>query len=315
MSGDEEVRVPSAQECQESPEECVRAGGSGTPDTPRSRRPAGGSSPTEQPLASDLSAPQPGQCAAGTRTWRKEPPLFTAGTENSETVRSHRSVFPELPRPSAAHSARSPQGRHSRRSPAQLRGTLGGKACPDPVLHRPPRALPAVVEGEPCCSPLPPERKRHPPGLWERACLTERGGEGKPPLQLGEPPPQPQAATQHGDVPCACRAPLRSRHSPVPPGPGHLCREKTATRCTPTRRPELPSQPATALPTRPEPPHPVRGFPVNFVPLLPSPRQARSPLELENGLPAPSSGGGGCRSRARAGPGRGGARRGALPQN
>lgn len=143
----------------------MRAGGRGAPDTPRSLRPAEGSSPAGLPGAPALQAPQlasarspgaegrqqhlqlryrnhrSGAAAAGTCTWGRAPALPSREGKLGNSQVSAEAVFPELPRPSAARSARPPRGRHSRRSPAQPRGALGGKASPRVTSGRTGRAV------------------------------------------------------------------------------------------------------------------------------------------------------------------------------
>ncbi|XP_062483631.1 proline-rich protein 36-like [Pezoporus occidentalis] len=276
--------------------------------------PASARSPRAKADSSTSSRGTATTAQAGTRTWGKEPPLFTAGTENSETVRSHRSVFSELPRPSAAHSPRSPQRRHSRRSPAQPRGTLGGKACPYPVLHRPPRALPAVVEGEPCCSPLAPERKRHP---WPLGKSVFNGARWR---REATPSARGATSTAAGGNPTRRRPLCLPRSAQVAPQPS-AARPRPSLQREDCDAVHPHTAPRASVATSHHSPHPSRAA----SPCEGVSSQLRAPLAVappgalaagaENGLPAPSSGGGGCRSRARAGPGRGGARRGALPQN
>lgn len=167
----------------------MRAGGHDTPDTPRSRRPAGGSSPAGPPGAPALGAPQPasaqspgaegrqqhlqrryrnhrsGAAAAGTRTWGKEPPLFPAARENSGIVRSQRRLSSRnslTPPPPVPHARPGGGTAAARQLGPKKRSGQGGKARPDTALRRPPLALPAVVQGQPCCSPVAPERTRRP---------------------------------------------------------------------------------------------------------------------------------------------------------
>ena len=189
-----------------------------------------------------------GAAVAGTRTRGKEPPLFTAARGNYEIFRSYRSLFSrQLPLPSAARwqrsplrrLARPPRGRHSRRSPAQPRGALGGKACPGTA-----GALPASLRvtswscRESCVVLSSRPGGLGVLGLWKGACLTERDGAGNPATQgasargatstaaasrPGRRPLRQQTAT----FPCAHRAPVRSRHSPVPARP-RPCRQGDA---------------------------------------------------------------------------------------
>lgn len=60
-------RMPSAQECQESPEECVRPSGRGAPDAPRSWRPARGSPPARPGLPARGGRPAPSAPLSGQR--------------------------------------------------------------------------------------------------------------------------------------------------------------------------------------------------------------------------------------------------------
>ncbi|KAM6060077.1 uncharacterized protein LJ206_014499 [Theristicus caerulescens] len=267
-----------------------------------------------------------GLAAAGTRAREKEPPLFTAARENEEIFRSYRSLFSRQ-LPSAARwqrsplrrSARPPRGRQSPRWPARPRGALGGKACPGtagapPASPRVPRwSCRVVLSSRPGGLGVL--------GLWKGACLTERDGGGKPATQgaSARDTTSTTAASRRGRQPL----PHHTATSPLPTAlrsgratalcpPGHLGRERGATPCPP-RLPDLPSRPAAAAPlTRPGPPRPLRGIPRQL-------RAAAPPAALaagaERGLPAPSSGGGGAGAAgAAAGPCRGGARRGALPQ-
>lgn len=150
--------MPSAQECQESPEECLRAGGRGAPDARRSRRPAGGCrrpaqgsrpsappwQPTAPPVPASASSPETkgrqrycnhrsGAAAAGRRMGEKEPPPLCSRERKLRSVQVlSESVFPATPSPLRGPVAALPSPPFStpRHSPAQPRAALRGEACP-----------------------------------------------------------------------------------------------------------------------------------------------------------------------------------------
>ncbi|XP_074956399.1 uncharacterized protein LOC142060278 isoform X2 [Phalacrocorax aristotelis] len=186
-------------------------------------------------------------------------------------------------------------------------------------------SLPAssqLVVQRACCSLRTPGRTRRPwpsgtsmfnGSRWKRKASdpghlsagSHRGSRG---VLL----PAAAHAAPGGDVPCAHRAPVSSRHSPLPARPGHLGSEKWAARCLPSTS----RAPVATSRRRRRSPHPSRAASPSEV----DPRQLRAadpPAALaagaEGGLPAPSSGGEGAWA-ARAGRCRGEARRGPLPQ-
>lgn len=261
-------RVPSAQECQESREECVRAGGLGAPRglrAPPAHLEAKAGSGT-----SSRGTAAPGQPRLGGKTLARD--------NRRANEEGHRSLFSrQLPLRSTAELAR--PGAAPLRSPAQPRGAPGGSAAPArPALRQLPARHPPAVRGEPPSSRLTPGRARRPRPLERRVFNGAEGASapGAPATAAGSS----ACSTARQRLPC----PPRSGATVLrPPGPGHRGSEKRATRCPPQ------------LPVRPLPfssPVPSRRRPAGGSPPTPrrSLRQPRSPPEISAHCPPPPAG-------------------------
>lgn len=283
-------RVPSAQECQESREECVRAGGLGAPRglrAPPAHLEAKAGSGT-----SSRGTAAPGQPRLGGKTLARD--------NRRANEEGHRSLFSrQLPLRSTAELAR--PGAAPLRSPAQPRGAPGGSAAPArPALRQLPARHPPAVRGEPPSSRLTPGRARRPRPLERRVFNGAEGASapGAPATAAGSS----ACGTARQRLPCP---PASGATVLCPPGPGHRGSEKRATRCPP----QLPVRPlpfSSPVPSRlrpagGSPPTPRRSLrrPASRARRRRSARTAR-PLQRGRGR------------RGRAGPGR--SQAGGVPQ-
>lgn len=255
-------RVPSAQECQESPEECVRARGLGAlrglRAPPAHLEPKAGSS------TSSCATAAPGQPQ---RKRRRTPGVCSPGS--SLSARPLSSPGRGQPRSARQRSPEERPGeglpRHGRRSASPPRVTR--RSCGESR-----RAL-ASRPGGPGA-----------PGLWKGVCLTE------PRKAATQGASAPGAtATAAGGSACGTarrRLPCPPRHSPVPARP----RPSRQGKAGDTVPPSVPRSPAAVLLTRPEPPLSRRGIPANSAPLSARPAsrtrrrsRARTARPLERG--------------------------------
>lgn len=317
--------MPSAQECQESPEECLGAGGA--PDTPRSRRlggaprwPAQGSRPRGAPgpqrprPAATVRAhlkpkPRCGAAAAATRTRGKEPPLFTAARENLRNIQVlPEPVFPATPSPlrgplaalpsSPVQRARPRGGTAAARqhSPEERSGEglprHGRRSASPPAPHQ------LAMQGQPRCSLLTPGRTQRPwpleRSVFKRSEMEEESRRPRAP-QRGEPPPQPRQPLQHhrATSPGAHRAPVRSRPQPCARPAPAISAGRSKRRRAPLSTPRPPV--ATGCRRSPHPSRaasPSEGDPPHLRAALAARRRslARTARPLQRGR--------GCRGRA-----------------
>lgn len=229
-------RVPSAQECAESPEECVRAGGISAPRglraAPAHLEPKAGSGTSSCGTAAPLGGKTPDPDS------RRE----------HQGLQSYRSLLSrQIPLGSAAELAR--PGAAPLRWPEEPRGAPGGRAAPArPAL----RQLPA--RAEPPCSRLTPGRARRPRPVEKRVF---NGAEvNRHPGRLGAGSHSHSRGGQrqrHRTATAPVPAALWSQHSPVPvrPRPSRLGKAGNAPLSSRRRSPH-PSR-AASLGTPPTP--------------------------------------------------------------